>query len=40
MNLEIIKRTATKMMPDLEDLTYKERLKEIKLTTLKEKEET
>ena len=26
------------MVPDLEDLTYEERLKEMQLTTLKEKE--
>ena len=38
MKLERIQRIATKMVLDLEDLTYKERLKEMHLTTLKERE--
>ena len=39
LKLERIQRIATKMLPDLEDLTYEERLKEMHLTTLKEKRE-
>ena len=35
LKLERIQRIATRMVPDLQDLTYEERLKEIKLTTLK-----
>ena len=34
-----IQRIATKMVPDLEDLTYEERLKEMHITTLKERRE-
>ena len=37
MKLEKIQRIATKMVPDLEDLSYEERLKEMHLTTLKER---
>ena len=39
LKLERIQRIATKMVPELEDLTYEERLKEIHLTTLKERRE-
>ena len=39
LKLERIQRIATKMVPDLEDLTYEERLKEMHLTTLKETRE-
>ena len=38
LKLERIERIATKMMPELEELTYEERLKEVHLTTLKERE--
>ena len=34
-----IQRIAIKMVPDLEDLTYEERLKATHLTTLKERRE-
>ena len=37
--LESIQRIATKMVPELEDLPYEERLKEMHLTTLKERRE-
>ena len=36
LKLERIQRIATKMVPDLGDLPYEERLKEMHLTTLKE----
>ena len=39
LKFERIQRIATKMVPDLEDLTYEERLKEMHLTTLKERRE-
>ena len=39
LQLERIRRIATKMVPELEDLTYEERLKEMHLTTLKERRE-
>ena len=39
LKLERIQRIATKMVPQVEDLTYEERLKEIHLTTLKERRE-
>ena len=39
LKLERIQRIATKMVPELKDLTYEERLKEIHLTTLKERRE-
>ena len=39
LKLERIQRIATKMVPDLEDLTYEERLKEMYLTTLNERGE-
>ena len=39
LKLERIQRIATKMVQDLEDLTYEERLKEMHLTTLKERRE-
>ena len=39
LKLERIQRIATKMVPELEDLTYEERLKEMHLTTLKERRE-
>ena len=39
LKLERIQRIATKMVPELEDLPYKERLKEMHLTTLKERRE-
>ena len=32
-----IQRIATKMVPELEDLTYKEKIKEMQLTALGEK---
>ena len=35
LKLERIHRITTKMVPDLEDLTYEERLKEMQVTTLK-----
>ena len=35
VEIERIQRIATKMVPELEDLTYEERLKEKYLTTLK-----
>ena len=34
LKLERIQRIATKIMPELEDLIYEERLKEMQLTTL------
>ncbi len=37
--LERIQRTATKMIPELEDLSYEERLEEIGLPTLQERRE-
>ena len=37
LKFERIQRIATKMVPELEDLTYEERLKEMHLTTLKER---
>ena len=37
LKLETIQRIATKMVPELEELTYEERLKEMHLTTLKER---
>ena len=37
LKLERIQRMAIKMMPDLEDLTYEERLTEIQLTTLQDR---
>ena len=39
LKLERIQRIGTKMVPELEDLTYEERLKERHLTTLKETRE-
>ena len=39
LKLKRIQRIATKMVAELEDLTYEERLKEMHLTTLKEKRE-
>ena len=36
LKLERIQRIATKVVPELEDFTYEERLKEIQLITLKE----
>ena len=39
LKLERIQRIATNMVPELEDLTYEERLKEIHLTILKERRE-
>ena len=39
LKLERIQRMTTKMVPELEDLTYDERLKEIYLTPLKERRE-
>ena len=39
LKLESIQRITTKMVPELEELTYEERLKEIDLTTLKERRE-
>ena len=41
MKIERIQRAATKMVPELKDLTYEERLKEMELPTFKpdEKEE-
>ena len=38
LKLERIHRITTKMVLDLEDLTYEERLKEMELTTLKERD--
>ena len=35
LKLESIQRITNKMVPDLEDLTHEERLKEMQLTTLK-----
>ena len=37
--LERIQRIATKMVPEMRDLTYEERLKEMKLPTLEERRE-
>ena len=37
--LERIQRMATKMVPELEELSYEERLKEIKLPTLEQRRE-
>ena len=37
LKLERIQRIASKMLPELKDLTYEERLKEMHLTTLKER---
>ena len=37
LELERIERIAAKMVPELEELTYEERLKEMHLTTLKER---
>ena len=37
LKLKRKQRLATKMVPDLENLTYEERLKEMHLTTLKER---
>ena len=37
LKLERIQRIVIKMVPDLEDLTYEKRLKEMHLTTLKER---
>ena len=37
--LERIQRTSTKMIPELKDLSYKERLEEIGLATLQERRE-
>ncbi len=37
--LERIQRIATKMVPELRDLSYKDRLKEMQLTTLQERRE-
>ena len=39
LKLERIQRIAIKMVPELEDLTYEERLKEMYLTKLKVKKE-
>ena len=39
LKLERIQIIATKMVPELEDLSYKERLKEMHLTTLKKRRE-
>ena len=38
LKLERIQRIVTKMVPDLEHITNEERLKEMQLTTLKERE--
>ena len=38
-NLESIQRIATNMVPELRELTYEERLKEMKLPTLEERRE-
>ena len=40
LKLERIQRIATKMVPDLDDLIYEERLKEMQLTKLKERRES
>ncbi len=37
--LERIQRIATKMVPELKDLSYMDRLKEMQLTTLQEQRE-
>ena len=39
LKLERIQRIAIKMVPELKDLTYEERLKEMQLTALKERRE-
>ena len=39
LKLERIQRIATEIVSELEDLTYEERLKEIHLTTRKERRE-
>ena len=39
LKLERIQRITTKIVPDLEDLTYEERLKEMHITTQKERRE-
>ena len=38
LKLERTQRIATKMVPELEHITYEERLKEMHLTILKERE--
>ena len=39
LKLERIQRIATKIVPELEDLLYEERLKEMHLTTLNDRRE-
>ena len=39
LKLERIQKIATKLVPELNDLTYEARLKEMQLSTFKEKEE-
>ena len=39
LKLERIQRIATKMVPELQDLTYEERLNEMHLINLKERRE-
>ena len=39
LKLERIQRIAIKMVPELEDLTYEERLKEMQRNTLEERTE-
>ena len=37
LKLDRIQRIATKMVPELKDVTYRQRLKEMQLTTLEER---
>ena len=39
LKIEKLHRIATKMVPELKDLTYEERLKEIEISTLEERRE-
>ena len=39
LKLKIKQKIATKMVPELKDLTYEERLKEMQISTLEERKE-